>query len=89
MQLLNVGFAILLIKVAISVLPGVLGIYLIAASEEAKRSMRSAICNQLFGISNAIPFDKFSRFLYIIATLSLLFSGVAAWFLLLRKFFAE
>jgi hypothetical protein len=55
MQLLNIGFAILLIKIALCVLPGVLGIFFLVSSEEAKRHMRSTVCNKLFGISNAIP----------------------------------
>ena len=87
MQLLNIGFAILVIKIALCVLPGVLGIFFIASSEETKRHMRSTVCNKLFGISNAIPFPKFARFLYISGTLLLLFSVVATWFIHLRKFF--
>ena len=87
MELLNISFAILLIKMAICVLPGVLGIFFIASSEETKRSMRSTLCNQLFGISNAIPFPKFERFLYILATILILLSAVATWFIHLRSFF--
>ena len=87
MELLNVSFAILLVKMAICVLPGVLGIFLIASSEETKRHMRSTLCNQLFGISNAIPFPKFERFLYISGTILLVLSLVATWFVHLRKFF--
>lgn len=87
MELLNVSFAILLVKMAICILPGVLGIFFIASSEETKRHMRSTLCNQLFGISNAIPFPKFARFLYISGTVLLLLSLVASWFILLRGFF--
>ena len=87
MELLNVSFAILLIKMAICILPGVLGIFFIASSEETKRHMRSTLCNQLFGVSNAIPFPKFARFLYISGTLLLLLSLVASWFILLQGFF--
>ena len=87
MQLLNISFAILLIKMTLCVLPGVLGIFFIASSEETKRGMRSTLCNKLFGVSNAIPFPKFERFLYISGTILLLLSLVASWFILLRGFF--
>ncbi|CAA6680055.1 MULTISPECIES: hypothetical protein [unclassified Lentimonas] len=87
MELLDVGFAILLIKIVICVMPGVLGIFFIASSEETKRGMRSALCNQLFGISNVIPYPKFARFLYISGTILLFISITLSWFLLLRSFF--
>ena len=87
MELLNVGFAILLIKMAICILPGVLGIFLIASSEETKREMRGTLCNKLFGVSNAIPYPKFTRFLYLAGTILILLSAVASWFLLLRGLF--
>jgi len=87
MDLLNIGFAILLIKMVICVLPGVLGIFFIASSEETKRSMRSTLCNQLFGISNAIPISKFKSFLHISGAILLLLSSVATYLILLRGFF--
>ena len=87
MELLNVSFALLLIKMALCVLPGVLGIFFIASSEETKRGMRSTLCNKLFGVSNAIPFPEFERFLYISGTILLLLSLVATYLIHLRKFF--
>ena len=87
MELLNVSFALLLIKMALCVLPGVLGIFFIASSEETKRGMRSTLCNKLFGVSNAIPFPKFERFLYISGTILLLLSLVATYLIHLKKFF--
>ena len=87
MQLLNISFAILLIKMALCVLPGVLGIFFIVSSEETKRDLRSTLCNKLFGVSNAIPFPKFERFLYISGTILLLLSLVATYLIHLRKFF--
>ncbi len=87
MQLLNVQFAILLIKVAISVLPGVFGLFLLFRGEEAKRGMRNKFCSRLFGVSNAIAYPKFARMLIIVGVLSLLFCGMVTWFLLLRGFF--
>jgi hypothetical protein len=87
MELLNIGFAILLIKMAICVLPGVLGIFFIASSEETKRSMRSKLCNQLFGVSNAVPFPKFKGFLHISGVILLLLSSFATYLIHLKKFF--
>ena len=87
MELLNISFALLLIKMALCVLPGVLGIFFIASSEETKRGMRSTLCNKLFGVSNAIPFPKFERFLYISGTILLLLSLVATYLIHLKKFF--
>jgi hypothetical protein len=87
MELLNISFALLLIKMALCVLPGVLGIFFIVSSEETKRDLRSTLCNKLFGVSNAIPFPKFERFLYILGTILLLLSLVATYLIHLRKFF--
>ena len=87
MELLNISFALLLIKMTLCVLPGVLGIFFIVSSEETKRDLRSTLCNKLFGVSNAIPFPKFERFLYISGTILLLLSVVATYLIHLRKFF--
>ena len=83
MELLNLTFVILLVKIAICVLPGVFGIYLLSISEEQKRTLRNALCNRLFGVSNAIPYPKFERTLLVIGILSILIAGAGAWFLLL------
>lgn len=85
MELLNLGFVILCVKIAFCVLPGVIGIYLLSISEEKKRELRNSFCNRLFGVSNAIPFPNFERVLLVVGLLCLLFSGVAIWFLLLRN----
>jgi hypothetical protein len=87
MQLLNIGFAILIIKMAICILPGVLGIFMLVTSEEKKRELRNAFCSQIFGVSNAIPYPKFARTMVVVGSLMLVFSLVASWFLLLRDFF--
>lgn len=87
MQLLNLSFAILIIKIAICILPGVLGVFMIVSSEEKKRELRNTICNKVFGVSNAIPFPKFERTMQVMGSLLLLFSLVASWFLLLRGMF--
>jgi len=87
MELLNLSFALLIIKMALCVLPGVLGVFMIVSSEEKKRELRNTICNKLFGVSNAIPFPKFERSMQVLGTLLLLFSLTASWFLLLRGIF--
>lgn len=88
MELLNPGFVILCLKVAFCVLPGVFGIYLLSISEERKRELRNSICNRIFGVSHAIPLPNFERALLVIGLLSLLFSGLASWFLLLSAMFS-
>ncbi len=87
MQLLNLSFAILIIKMAICILPGVLGIFMLVCSEEKKREIRNTFCNKLFGVSNAIPYPKFERTMQVLGSLMLIFSLAASWFFLLRKFF--
>ncbi|WP_308983623.1 hypothetical protein [Thalassobacterium sedimentorum] len=87
MQLLNLSFALLLIQMVICILPGVLGIFMIASSEERKRELRNALCNKLFGVSNAIPYPKFARTMVILGALLLVFALTASWFLLLREMF--
>ncbi len=87
MELLNLGFVILCVKIAFCVLPGVAGIYFLSISEEKKRELRNSLCNRIFGVSNAIPLPNFERALLIIGLLGLLFSVAASWFLLLRGLF--
>lgn len=84
MPLLNIGFAILIIKMLICTLPAVFGIIMIVSSEESKRGFRNKFCRKVFGISNAIPYLKFTRTMYALGTLLLAFSLVSTWFLLLR-----
>ena len=87
MQLLNLSFAILIVKMAICILPGVLGVFMIVSTEENKRELRKSFCNKLFGVSNAIPYSKFARTMVVLGTIMLAFSLFASWYLLLRKFF--
>ncbi|MGB0417099.1 MAG: hypothetical protein ACPGKS_09655 [Coraliomargarita sp.] len=89
MELLTPAFAILLIKVVISVMPGVVGVYFIGASEESKRSLRSWVCNKLFGVSNAFEYRKFARFLTTVGIICFLFSLLVSWFLLLSPLFSK
>ena len=85
MELLNIGFAILLCKVCIGFLPIVLGIYFVAAPVESKRVLRNKICMALFGLSNAIAYAKFERGLRVVAMLLFIFGALASWILLFRE----
>lgn len=86
MELLNISFAIMVLKITICVLPGVFGIFLIFSSRNTKRKMRNAFCEQLFGVSSAIRTHRFARFLYVVAAFSILLSLIASWFLVLKAF---
>lgn len=87
MELLNLSFAILILKLSFSVLPIVLGCYLLLASDEVKREIRSFICRSLFNVNNAIPMRDFKRILYWIGGLGVLFGLVVGWVLVLKPFF--
>lgn len=86
MELINLSFAILLVKLSMSVLPVVLGSYLLLAPEEVKREIRGFICRSLFSVNNAIPMRDFKRILYWVGGLGVLFGLVAGWFLVLKPF---
>ncbi len=86
MELLNLGYAILLIKLSISVLSIVAGCYLLVASDDVKRDMRSSICRALFNVNNAIPMNDFRRILNWVGSLGVAFGLIASWFLVLKPF---
>lgn len=88
MELLNLSFAILIIKLSISVLPIVLGSYIMLAPKEIKRDMRGFICRSLFNVNNAIPMRDFNRILYGVGGLGVLLGLVAGWILVLKPFLA-
>lgn len=87
MDLLSLPFIILIVKIVISVLPGILAIALLASSEENLRSIRHAFCDRIFGIRNAIELHRFKRFAIIVSTVAILYSLTATWFLLLSQYF--
>ncbi|MGC6606117.1 MAG: hypothetical protein ACON5O_05120 [Lentimonas sp.] len=86
MGLLNAQFILLLVKMVVCVLPGILGIFLLVSSEEAKRSMRNSFCKNLFGVGDAIKHTQFQRFLTVIGIVGILFSLAVTWFGLLRHY---
>lgn len=87
MALLNIGFLIPIIKIAICTLPAVFGIIIIVSTEESKRAFRDKFCGTVFGMSNAIPHNKFALMMAVFGSLMLAFSLVSIWFLLLRPMF--
>ncbi len=86
MELLTLSFIILILKITLSILPLIFGFFLITSSNQTKRKIRGKVCSRLFGINNAIPLHKFSRFLYVVGGLSILFGLMAGWYLVLRNF---
>lgn len=86
MELLNISFALLVVKISLCILPGVGGVLLVVSSEDFKREMRNRFCTWLFGVSNAIPSSKFATALTVIGVILLLLSLAASWFLLLPGF---
>lgn len=89
MPLLNLGFAVLLVKMCFCVLPITAGIYLFVVPEKSKRRWRNKVSTALFGASNLIPYSTFARVLSVLASGALLFGALAGWVLLLRGFFVE
>jgi hypothetical protein len=85
MDLLNVGFAILVTEVALSVLPAIVGIYLIFCKVEQKRKIKQTVCRTIFGSSNVFRTSGFSRFLVFVGILMIAFSGLFGWFFIISK----
>ena len=86
MELLNISFGILLIKLTVSVLPLTLSIYILLSSEETKREIRSVVCRALFNINNAIPMRSFNRIIFWVGGLGVLFGLVSGWFLIIKPY---
>lgn len=86
MDLISIGFAILIIKVSISILPGVYGFFLIFSSTETKREIRNKYCKLFFGVSNAMRTKRFARILYFFGFLFILLSCGLTWHFVVRVF---
>jgi hypothetical protein len=85
MELVNIGFAILIIKIALSVVPAILGFYLIFCNIDQKREIKRAICRALFGSGSVFTTEAFAKFLVVIGLLMVIFSGLFAWFFLISR----
>lgn len=87
MSLLNLSFIILCVKLGASVVPIVLGIYLLSIDEEKRRELRGVVCRRIFGVTNAIAFKKFTRGLTVMAV-GMILSGLAVgWVFVLSRYF--
>lgn len=83
MDLVNIGFIILVIKIALSVVPVIVGFYLIFCSIDQKREIKRFICRSLFGSGSVFTTEAFARFLVVVGLLLIVFSGLFAWFFLI------
>ena len=89
MQLLSVSFIVFLVKISVSVIPGIIGLYLLFTSKERKRDLRNKFCGRVFGVSNAIPSKKFARTLTIIGVLLLILSVLLTYLLIIIPMMAN
>lgn len=89
MELLNVGFVMLIAKITFCVLPGVFGIYLLVISKETKRKMRNKMCMRLFGFSNAIRYLTFARILNFLGVFLILISCSLTWLFIISSYLQE
>ena len=87
MDLLSIGFAILLVKIVVLVFPGLLGLFFLLSSTETKRKMRNNLCWKLFGESHVFSFKGFVRFLNVLSGILIVISVALLWFILLEPHF--
>ncbi len=86
MELLNIGFVLLIVKLAFCFFPILFGFYLLKCNEERIREIRNSFCKAIFKVQNAIPSKKFKCVVVWIATSSILFGAFSTWFLILRPY---
>ena len=84
MELLNVSFLILVLKVGLCTCLGVFAMLLIFAKECFKRRFRDRVCFYLFGFHKAIKYKEFNKFLKILGLIFSLADGSLLWFLFFR-----
>ena len=89
MELLNIEFAILIVKLAICVLPLAIGISLVSRGEETKREIRDWVCSRLFGVSNAIDYKKFFRAIHLAGFALMATGALAFWFLFVSAWIGD
>jgi len=79
--MIDIAFLKLIIKITLCVMPGVTGIYLIAAGEDTKRAIRQRVCTVLFDSGAVFTYAGFRRFLIGVGVLLILVSlGISALF---------
>ena len=84
MELLNLSFLFLLLKVGLCTVLGVLAIILIFGKERMKRRLRDRVCFYLFGFHKAIVFKEFNRVLKIFGVSFALLDGLFFWMLFIK-----
>ena len=81
MELLNIGFLILFLKVGLCTCLGIFALLLIFAKERLKRRCRDRICFYLFGFNKAIAYKEFNKILKIFGFIFALVDGSLLWLL--------
>ena len=76
MELLNLSFLFLLLKVGLCTVLGVLAIIFIFGKERMKRRLRDRVCFYLFGFHKAIVFKEFNKVLKIFGVSFALLDGL-------------
>lgn len=84
MELLNLSFLFLLLKVGLCTVLGVLAIIFIFGKERMKRRLRDRVCFYLFGFHKAIVFKEFNRVLKIFGISFALLDGLFFWILFIK-----
>ena len=85
MPLLDLGFAVLLVKMCFCVLPITAGIYLFVVPEKSKRRWRNKVSTALFGVSNVISIASFQRVVAVFGTLMILFGKLRVFYILISQ----
>lgn len=83
MELLNISFFILVLKVGLCTCLGVLAILLIFAKDRVKRRFRDRVCFYLFGFHKAVAYKEFNKVLKICGFIFFLADGLLLWLLFL------
>jgi hypothetical protein len=84
MELLNLSFLFLLLKVGLCTVLGVLAIIFIFGKERMKRRLRDRVCFYLFGFHKAIVFKEFNKVLKIFGVSFALLDGLFFWILFIK-----
>lgn len=84
MELLNISFLFLLLKVGLCTVLGLLAIVLMFGKERMKRRLRDRVCFYLFGFHKAVVFKEFNRVLNIFGVFFALLGGLFFWILFIK-----